>query len=70
MQLQELQEDLLHEEQPELPEDVTGFSTPLMPKSENFFVMFLELHFGQATSGFAPDTSFSKLYLQALHVYS
>jgi len=52
-QWHELQVDLLHEEQPDPPE-VTGFSTPLMPKSENFFVMFLELHLGHDTSGSDP----------------
>jgi hypothetical protein len=35
-----LQDDELHEEQPDPPDEVTGFSTPLIPKRENFFVMF------------------------------
>ncbi len=43
-QWHEVHVDLLHEVQPDPPEDVTGFSTPLMPKSENFFVIFFELH--------------------------
>ena len=69
-QLHELHDDLLHEVQPELPDEETGFSTPVMPKRENFFVMFFELHFGQETSGFVPETSFSKSSVQSLHLYS
>jgi hypothetical protein len=61
---------LLQEVHPELPEEETGFSTPLMPKRENFFVMFFELHFGHETSGLVPETSFSKSSVQSLHVYS
>jgi hypothetical protein len=64
-----LQDEELQDEQPEPPE-VTGFSTPLMPNRENFFVMSLEAHFGQETSGFAPETSFSKSSAHALHLYS
>jgi len=60
----------VHEEHPEPPAEVTGFSTPLMPNRENFFVIFFELHFGHETSGFAPETSFSKFSLQSLHLYS
>ncbi len=54
-----LQEDELHEVQPE-PEEETCFSTPLMPNTENFFLIFFELHFGHEISGFEPETSFSK----------
>jgi hypothetical protein len=43
--LQELQEPELQDEH---PEDV-GFSTPLMPNTENFFSTFFELHFIQVT---------------------
>jgi len=44
-----LQEEELHEEQPE--DDETLFSTPLMPKMENFFFMFFELHLIHLISG-------------------
>jgi len=65
-----LQEDELHEEQPEPPEEVTGFSTPLIPKRENFFLIFFDPHFGHETSGLDPETSFSKSSEQSLHLYS
>jgi hypothetical protein len=65
-----LQEEDVHDEQPEPPDDVTGFSTPLIPKRENFFVMLCELHRGQSISGLEPETSFSKSSEQSLHVYS
>jgi len=67
--LQDLQDDELQDEQPE-PPDVTGFSTPLMPNRENFLVIFPELHFGQFTSGFEPETSFSNSSEHLLHLYS
>jgi len=62
--------DEVHEEHPEPPAEVTGFSTPLIPKRENFFLMFFELHFGQETSGFAPETNLSKFSEQSSHLYS
>ncbi len=68
--LQDLQEDELQELQPDPPDDVTGFSTPLIPKRENFFVTFLELHFGHETSGLVPETSFSKSSEHSSHLYS
>jgi len=52
-----------------LQED-TCFSTPLMPKTENFFLIFWELHFGHETSGFVPETSFSNSFSQFWHLYS
>jgi len=45
-----LHEDELQEEQLEPDEDVC-FSTPLMPNTENFFLIFFELHFWHETSG-------------------
>ena len=67
---QDLQDDELQELHPDPPDDVTGFSTPLIPKRENFFVTFLELHFGHETSGLVPETSFSKSSEQPSHLYS
>ncbi len=61
-----MQDDELHELHPE-PEEATGFSTPLIPKRENFFVRFPEPHFGHETSGFGPETSFSNSSAQSLH---
>jgi hypothetical protein len=46
-----------------------GLSVPAAQKTENFFFMSLELHFGQLTSC-VPKTSFSKSSLHLLHVYS
>jgi hypothetical protein len=65
-QLQLLHEEELHEEQPA----DAGLSTPLIPKTENFLRTFLELHFSQETSLFPPETSFSKVIPQSLHMYS
>ena len=67
--MHDLQDEALHDEQPE-PEEDAGFSTPLMPKRENFFVILTESHFGHETSGFDPETSFSKSSEQSLHLYS
>ena len=63
--LQELQEPEL---QLEHPEEVC-FSTPLMPKVENFFTTFSETHSGHDTVVF-PKTSFSNSRPQAEHLYS
>jgi hypothetical protein len=52
-----LQEDELHEVQLELEE--TCFSTPLIPKTENFFLRFFELHFTHETSALYLETNFS-----------
>jgi hypothetical protein len=65
-----LHEDELHDEQPELPEEGAGLSPPLMPKRDNFFVTFLEAHFGHSMSGFEPMTSFSNSSWHSLHMYS
>ena len=67
--MQDLQDDDLQDEHPEPPE-VKGFSTPLMPNRENFFVMSPESHFGHETSGFDPETSFSNSSEHLLHLYS
>jgi hypothetical protein len=63
--LHELQEPEL---QLEHPEDVC-FSTPLMPKVENFFMTLSEAHSGHDTVVF-PKTSFSNSRLHAAHLYS
>jgi hypothetical protein len=47
--LQELQEPLLQEVQPADEEPAKGFSTPLIPKAEIFFVRSPDEHFGQQT---------------------
>jgi hypothetical protein len=59
---------------PQLPElqdehDALCFRTPFMPKVENFFETFSELHCGQMTAA-APNTSFSNSSPQAEQVYS
>jgi hypothetical protein len=64
-----LHEEELHEEHPE-PDEETCFSTPLIPKSENFFLIFFELHEGHEISGSAPETSFSNSLLHLWQVYS
>jgi hypothetical protein len=61
--------DFEQEVQPaeELPEK--GFSTPLMPKVENFFVTSAPSHLGHLTS-VEPKTSFSNSSPQEPHLYS
>jgi hypothetical protein len=66
--LQELQVDLLQVPHAE-PAEVTGFSTPLIPKRENFFFTSKEPHEGHFTS-LLPETSSSNSSEQAVHVYS
>jgi hypothetical protein len=63
-----LQEEEVHEEHPE-PEE-TCFSTPLIPKRENFFFTFSELHAGQLTVGLLAETSISKSFPHDSHLYS
>jgi hypothetical protein len=60
---------LEQEVQPDEDEPAKGFSTPLIPKTENFFVTSLEPHFGQETS-FETKTRTSNSSLQAGHMYS
>jgi hypothetical protein len=60
--LQELQEPLLQEVQPADDEPAKGFSTPLMPNADIFFLTSGDEHLGQATSCL-PNTSFSKFSL-------
>jgi hypothetical protein len=52
------------------PDEEDSFLTPLIPKMENLFLIFFELHAGHETSGFEPETSFSNSSLQLIHVYS
>jgi host factor-I protein len=63
--LHELHELELHDEQPE----EVCFPPPLMPKTENFFVISSELQAGQHTI-VLPKTSFSKSAPQEEHLYS
>ena len=63
--MHELHELALHEEQL----DDVCFSTPLIPKTENFLTTPDELHEGQETELF-PKTIFSKSDPQAEHLYS
>jgi len=63
--LQPAQED---EEQPPQPEPPPEPSEDLpMPNFERRFSVSFDPHFGQATSGFEPKTSFSKHSLQEAH---
>ncbi len=63
------QEDEEQPPQPELPLEAPA-GDPLedrpMPKRDRSLSVFFEPHFSQATSGFAPNTSFSKSTPQAL----
>lgn len=63
-----LQDEELQDVQPDVEE--TCFSTPLIPKTENFFFMFFELHLMHLTSGLLPETSSSNSVPQSLHLYS
>jgi hypothetical protein len=63
--LQVLQEPELQLEQP----DEVCFSTPLMPKRENFLTTSSEVQPGHKTDVF-PKTSFSKSSPQEEHLYS
>jgi len=62
--LQPAQED---EEQPPQPEPPEPSEDLPMPNFERRFSVSFDPHFGQATSGFKPKTSFSKHSLQAQH---
>jgi hypothetical protein len=62
--LHELHEEELQEVHPEV-----CFSTPLIPKTENFFLTFRDLHFGQVTL-WLPKTSFSNSSPHLSHWYS
>jgi hypothetical protein len=57
--LQELQEPLLQELLQPDEEPAKGFSTPLMPKLDIFFLTSFDEHFGQSTTVLL-NTSFSK----------
>jgi hypothetical protein len=66
--LQPAQDEEEQPPQPELPledDEVLPDDLP-MPKRDMSFSVFDEPHFSHATSGFAPNTSFSKSVLQAL----
>lgn len=62
--MQELQEPALQEEQPDEER-----STPLMPKTENFFLTSSDPQATQYTFC-APNTSFSNSFPHFVHVYS
>jgi len=64
--LQELQDPLLQDVQPDDDAPARGLSTPLMAKVESFFFTSSDEHFGQLTALF-PKTSFSNSSSQVLH---
>ena len=59
------QEDDEHPPHPELP--LEPFEDLPMPNFERRFSVSFDPHFGQATAGFEPKTSFSKHSLQEPH---
>jgi hypothetical protein len=58
---------LVHDVHPE--EEEEDFSTPLIPKTENFLFTFFDLHLGQLTLR-EPKTSSSNSCPHASHMYS
>ena len=67
------QDDDEHPPQPELPPDSDPDGSPEdfpRPKRDNSFSVLSEPHFSQVTSGFRPNTSFSKRVLQVVQWYS
>jgi len=65
------QEDEEQPLQPEPDDEENVSPKPLpMPNRDIRFFVFLEPHFGQATSGFEPKTSFSKQLWHLMHWYS
>jgi hypothetical protein len=66
--LQPAQDEAEQPPQPEPDDEDDGSPEPLpSPNLESRFFVSPDPHFGQATSGFEPKTSFSKHSLQAQH---
>jgi hypothetical protein len=64
------QEDAVQPPQPEPLLEALPLEDLPMPKRDRSLFVFFDPHFSHATSGFVPNTSFSKSAPQALQWYS